>query len=94
MLEKRSKLVQAMGPAVTPNAGSGRGLVSDDVHSFVLRVSLDRPQGGGGRVRPQYQLEYVNGLSSRRFRSLDEVLGQIRSQVAEIFAGSGVAERW
>jgi hypothetical protein len=93
MLEKRSNPGQAMGPAVTPNTGGDRRPVLDDVHSFVLRVSLDRPQGGGARARPQYQLEYVNGLSSRRFKSLDEALGQIRSQVAEMFAGSGVAER-
>jgi hypothetical protein len=93
MLGKRSHPVQAMGPAVTANAGSDRRMVLDDVHSFVLRLSLDRPQGGGGRARPQYQLEYVNGFSTRRFKSLDEALGQIRSQVAEILAGSGVAER-
>jgi hypothetical protein len=84
--------MQAMGPAVTANAGSDRRMVFDDVHSFVLRLSLDRPQGGGG-ARPQYQLEYVNGFSTRRFKSLDEALGQIRSQVAEILAGSGMAER-
>lgn len=72
-----------------PGAG---GAVFDDVHSFVLRVSLNRSQSGFGQARPQYQLEYVNASSSRRFMSLDDVLGQIRAQIAEIFEGLGIVE--
>jgi hypothetical protein len=64
----------------------------DDVHSFVLRVHLDRPPSGQGEARAQYQLEYVNGCTSQRFRTLDGVLGQIRAQIADIFEGMGFVE--
>ena len=92
MWEQRSDRVRAKGAVVTRNAGGDSRLVLDDVHSFVLRVSLNRSRSGEGRVRPQFQLEYVNGSSSHRFKSLEEVLEQIRRQVAEIFEGIGAVE--
>lgn len=78
--------------AMMPDLQGHHGAAFDDVHSFVLRVSLSRSQSGRGQVRPQYQLEYVNGGTSRWFKSLDEVLGQIRVQVTGIFEDLGNSE--
>jgi hypothetical protein len=81
-----------MRAAMTPDIAGSHGVPFDDVHSFVLRVNLYRSQSGQGQDRAQFQLEYVNGGVSRRFKSLDEVLAQIRTQITEIFEGLGFAE--
>jgi hypothetical protein len=92
MFERCVETERAAGKAVTQNSRQASPLVLDDVHSFVLRVSLNRSPGGQGRHRPQFQLEYVNCLDSRRFSSLEDVLVHLRTQIQELFEGLGVSE--
>ena len=77
---------------MTPEVHNNSRFVLDDVHSFVLRISVDRPRKGKGQHRPLYQLENVNELSSHRFRSLDDLLEHLRSQVNTIFSELGVSQ--
>ena len=67
------------------NDHSDTKLVLDDVHSFVLRISLNRAHGGEGKPRPQFQLEHVNKRTSSRTKSLEEVLDQLKAQVKTVF---------
>lgn len=60
-------------------------LVLDDVHSFVLRVSLDRAYRGSGKPRPQFHLEHVNKQTVNRAKSLEEMLEQLRTQILSVF---------
>ena len=67
------------------NTHSRTGLDLDEVHSFVLRVSIDRARGGGGAPRPQFQLEHVNSRRTCRTRTLQEACAALESQVRSIF---------
>jgi hypothetical protein len=65
----------------------------DEVHSFVLRICVDRSQRGNRRYRLRYQLENVNESSSRRFRNLDELLDQLRGEVKTICSDQEMLEQ-
>jgi len=60
------------------------GLNLDDIHSFILRISINRAHGQGGKAYPRFQLEYVNEHMRRHFKSLEEVCEQLTSQVEVI----------
>jgi len=77
---------------LTPEVQNQNHDVLDDVHSFVLRISVDRSRKGKGRHRPRFQLENVNEVSSHRFKSLDDLLEHLRGQVKTIFSELGVDE--
>ena len=64
----------------------------DDIHSFVLRVHLDRSQLSKNQYRSRFLLEYVNERTARRFKSLDELLDHLRLQVTQIFDEFGVGD--
>lgn len=66
-------------------------LFLDDVHSFVLRVSVNRSRSGNSGCRPRFQLEHVNSLTVLRLNTLEDVLRQLESQVREILEGFGLA---
>lgn len=57
------------------------GLNLDDIHSFVLRININRAYGRGGKAYPRFQLEHVNENTCRRFKSLQEVCEQLTSEV-------------
>lgn len=67
------------------NTLSGTGLDLDEVHSFVLRISIDRARGGVGAPRPQFQLEHVNSSKTCRTRTLQEACAALETQVRSIF---------
>jgi len=58
----------------------------DDTHSFVLRISFNRPRGRGGKAIPHFQLEHVNQQSRIHFRSVEEVCVHLTSQVEAMLA--------
>ena len=68
------------------NTLSGPGLDLDEVHSFVLRISIDRARGGMGALRPQFQLEHVNSRKTCRMTTLQEACAALEMQVKSIFA--------
>ncbi len=55
--------------------------VFDDVHSFVLRLYLNRSPGGHHSDRPQFSLEHVNSGTSRRMKDLDHVFEELNQQI-------------
>lgn len=55
--------------------------VLDEVHSFVLRISIDRARGDSDRPRPQFQLEHVNRQKTCRARTLEEACAALEMQV-------------
>lgn len=61
------------------------GLDLDEVHSFVLRISIDRAPGGAGAPRPQFQLEHVNSQKTCRTKTLQEACTALEMQVRSIF---------
>jgi len=63
----------------------GTDLPLDEVHSFVLRISIDRARGGQGKPRPQFQLEHVNSQKTCRTRTLEEACAVLALQVKSIF---------
>jgi hypothetical protein len=67
------------------NSQSGTDLVLDDVHSFVLRISLNRGHGGRGTPRPQFHLEHVNTRTASRTNKLEEVLDLLRTEINIVF---------
>ena len=68
------------------------GLDLDEVHSFVLRISIDRARGCTGAPRPQFQLEHVNSQQTCRTRTLQEACDALESQVKSIFEELGFGE--
>lgn len=80
-------------PALILITHKDRAPVLDDVHSFVLRVSLNRAHGGEGRPRPQFHLEHVNDQSSSRLQSMEEVCSQLEARVTAIFDEFGLKDR-
>lgn len=72
---------------MTPTAHRESHLVVDDVHSFVLRLSLNPAPGGRGRPRPQFSLEHVNSRRSQRMQSLEQALKELASQIQQILQG-------
>ena len=64
------------------------GLNLDDIHSFILRVGINRVHGQGGKAYPRFQLEHVNDNTCRRFKSLQEVCEQLTSEVEAMLARS------
>jgi len=78
------------------NTLRGSDLLLDEVHSFVLRISIDRACGGTGRPRPQFQLEHVNSQKTCRTKTLEEACAALEIQVQSIFdqlGFGGAAER-
>jgi hypothetical protein len=67
------------------NTLGGTDLTLDEVHSFVLRISIDRARGGQGKPRPQFQLEHVNRQKTCRTRTLEEACAVLALQVKSIF---------
>lgn len=64
----------------------------DEVHSFVLRISIDRARGGSGRPRPQFQLEHVNSQKTCRTKTLEEACAALETQVQSIFDQLGFSD--
>ncbi|NNJ64881.1 MAG: hypothetical protein HKP16_04900 [Xanthomonadales bacterium] len=78
------------------NTLRGSDLLLDEVHSFVLRISIDHSRGGTGRPRPQFQLEHVNSQKTCRTKTLEEACAALEIQVQSIFdqlGFGGAAER-
>jgi hypothetical protein len=75
-------------PATAPDNGP----LLDDVHSFVLRISLDQLPGGQGTARPRFVLEHVNSRTVQRPRDLNATLAALESQVRELL-GAGDPQR-
>ena len=69
---------------MTSNSNIDTDLVLDDIHSFVLRISLNRAHGGMGRPRPQFHLEHVNDRTASRTKSVEEMLDQLRTQIFSV----------
>ena len=69
---------------------SGMELALDEVHSFVLRVSVNRAHGRHGTLRPQFQLEHVNSRTIRRSNSLKEACVLLERQVNRILDELGL----
>ena len=67
------------------NVQKGNDLILDDIHSFILRISLNRAHGGKGEPRPQFHLEYVNKRTTSHTKSLDEALDLLKAQVKAVF---------
>ena len=55
--------------------------VFDDVHSFVLRLHLNRAPDGRHSDRPQFSLEHVNSGTNRRMKNLDHVFLELNQQI-------------
>ena len=62
-------------------------LVLDDVHSFVLRISVSRAHGGKGKPRPQFHLVHVNSGLNNRMTNVEEVLDQLGTQITAVLDG-------
>ena len=62
-------------------------LVLDEVHSFVLRISVNRAHGGKGKPRPQFHLVHVNSGFTSRMKSTEEVLDQLETQITKVLDG-------
>lgn len=62
-------------------------LVLDEVHSFVLRISVSRAHGGKGKPRPQFHLVHVNSGFTSRMKSTEEVLEQLSTQITRVLDG-------
>lgn len=77
-----------LNTALTPDAHKKSHLVLDDVHSFVLRLHLNPAPGGGGKSRPQFNLEHVNQGTNQRLQSLDEVLKELTARIELILHSS------
>jgi hypothetical protein len=60
-------------------------MLLDEVHSFILRISIDRARGSTGRPRPQFQLEHVNSRKTCRTKTLEEACAALEAQVQSIF---------
>lgn len=58
--------------------------VLDEVHSFVLRISINRVHDGKGKPRAQYHLEHVNSGMSSRMKSLEELLDRLEGQIKTV----------
>ena len=71
------------------NTLSRTGPALDEVHSFVLRVSISHGRGGGGALRPQFLLEHVNSRTTNRTNSLREACVLLESQVNTILEEFG-----
>ncbi len=67
------------------NVQKGNDLILDDIHSFILRISLNRAHGGKGEPRPQFHLEHVNKQTTSHTKSLDEALDLLKAQVKAVF---------
>ena len=74
-----------MGSVLRLNVHKGNDLVLDDIHSFILRISLNRAHGGKGEPRPQFHLEHVNKRTTSRTKSLEEALDLLKAQVKAVF---------
>lgn len=59
----------------------------DDTHSFILRISVNRAHGQGGKAYPRFLLEHVNENTCRHFKSLEDVYEELTSQVETVLAG-------
>lgn len=62
-------------------------LILDEVHSFVLRISVNRAHGGQGKPRPQFHLVHVNSGLTSRMKSTEEVLNQLETQITRVLDG-------
>jgi len=59
----------------------------DEIHSFVLRISVNRAHGGKGKPRPQFQLEHVNSGLINRMTNVGEVLDQLETRITSVLDG-------
>ncbi len=81
-----------MDSALTSDVHKDSRPILDDIHSFVLRVHLDRSQLSENQYRSRFLLEYVNERTAWRFNSLDELLDHLGLQVTQIFDKFGVGD--
>lgn len=70
-----------------PTLSEGTHLVVDEVHSFVLRISVNRARGGKGKPRPQFHLAHVNSGLNKRMTNVEEVLDQLGAQINAVLDG-------
>ena len=91
-LDRPGNELRGADTSVMPDIYGDNRLFLDDVHSFVLRVSVNRFPSGNGGVRPRFQLEHVNSLTTLRLNTLEDVLKQLESQVRDILDGFGTAQ--
>jgi len=62
-------------------------LALDEVHSFVLRISVSRAHGGKGKPRPQFHLAHVNSGLNNRMTTVEEVLDKLETQITTVLDG-------
>ena len=79
-------------PVLTSKANRETDVNLDDIHSFILRISLNRAHGGHGKPRPQFHLEHVNDHTSSRFKSLQDVCVGLTAQVNELLERFDLAD--
>ncbi len=77
--------IERPDPDLQPNMLRDSDLKLDEVHSFVVRVSINRAHGGRGQPRPQFQFEHVNRQTAIRSNSLQDLLARLERQIKAIF---------